>query len=87
MAIPGERTCASGVPGFRRSVRRKSRRNSNRAARFLPQDDTYLFSVERADPRRVLFLYAGGRNREGFFYKAAMESSASAGLLVDKRRF
>jgi hypothetical protein len=50
----------------------------------LPQDDTYLFSVERADPRRVLFLYAGGRSREGFFYKAAMESSSSAGLLVDQ---
>jgi hypothetical protein len=50
----------------------------------LPQDDTYLFSVERADPRRVLFLYAGGRSREGFYYKAAMESSTSAGLLVDQ---
>jgi hypothetical protein len=49
----------------------------------LPEDDEYPFSVERADPRRVLFLYAGGRNREGFYYKAAMESSASAGLLVD----
>jgi hypothetical protein len=49
----------------------------------LAQDDAYPFSVERADPRRVLFLYAGGRNREGFFYKAAMESSTSAGLLVD----
>ncbi len=50
----------------------------------LPQDDAYLFSVERADPRRVLFLYAGGGNREGFYYKAAMESSSSAGLLVDQ---
>jgi len=50
----------------------------------LPQDDSYLFSVERADPRRVLFLYAGGRNREGFFYKAALESSANVGLLVDQ---
>jgi hypothetical protein len=49
----------------------------------LPEDDAYPFSVERADPRRVLFFYAGGRNREGFYYKAAMESSASAGLLVD----
>ena len=46
----------------------------------LPEDDAYPFSIERADPRRVLFLYAGGRNREGFYYKAAMESSASAGL-------
>ncbi len=49
----------------------------------LPQDDTYLFSVERSDPRRVLFLYGGGRNREAFFYKAAMEASTNAGLLVD----
>jgi hypothetical protein len=49
----------------------------------LPEDDSYPFSVERADPRRVLFLYAGGRNREGFYYKAAIESSMSAGLLVD----
>jgi hypothetical protein len=50
----------------------------------LPEDDAYLFSVERADPRRILFLYAGGRSHEGFFYKAAMESSATAGLLVDE---
>ena len=50
----------------------------------LPQDDIYPFSVERADPRRVLFLYANGRSREGFYYKAAMESSSSAGLLVDQ---
>jgi len=50
----------------------------------LPQDDTYPFSVERSDPRRVLFLYAGGRSHEGFYYKAAMESSTSAGLLVDQ---
>ena len=50
---------------------------------LLPQDDTYLFSVERTDPRRVLFLYAGGRNREAFFYKSAMEASSNAGLLVD----
>lgn len=49
----------------------------------LPDDDRYLFSVERSDPRRVLFLYAGGRNREGFYYKAAMEASSNAGLLVD----
>ena len=49
----------------------------------LPQDDTYLFSVERSDPRRVLFLYAGGKSREGFFYKAALESSTNAGLFVD----
>jgi hypothetical protein len=30
-----------------------------------------------------LFLYAGGKNREGFFYKTALESSTNAGLFVD----
>jgi Aerotolerance regulator N-terminal len=53
----------------------------------LPQDDSYLFSLEREDPRRILFLYAGGRSREGFYYKAAMESSSATGLLVDQAPF
>ena len=48
----------------------------------LPADDTYPFAVERSDPRPVLFLYAGGRSREAFYYKAALESSASTGLTV-----
>jgi hypothetical protein len=50
----------------------------------LPDDDVYPFAIEHADPRRVLFLYAGGRSREGFYYKAAMESSTNTGLLVDQ---
>ena len=50
----------------------------------LPRDDVYPFAVEHADPHRVLFLYAGGRGREGFYYKAAMESSSNTGLLVDQ---
>jgi hypothetical protein len=50
----------------------------------LPQDDSYAFAVQRADPRRVLFLYAGGRSREALYYKAAMESSTNTGLLVDQ---
>jgi hypothetical protein len=53
----------------------------------LSQDDVYPFAVERSDPRRILFLYAGGRSHESFYYKAAMESSASAGLLVDQAPF
>ncbi len=48
----------------------------------LPADDSFPFSVERSDPRRVLFLYAGGRAREAFYYKAAMESAADTGLTV-----
>jgi hypothetical protein len=48
----------------------------------LPLDDSYAFSLHRADPRRVLFLYANGRNREALYYKSAMESSAATGLTV-----
>ncbi len=48
----------------------------------LPNDDAFPFSVERSDPRRVLFLYAGGRSHEAFYYKAAMESASDTGLNV-----
>ncbi len=49
----------------------------------LANDDEFAFSVERSDPRRVLFLYAGGRAREAFFYKAALDSAADTGLTVE----
>jgi hypothetical protein len=48
----------------------------------LTNDDTFAFAVERSDPRRLLFLYAQGRSRESFYYKAAIESEADTGLLV-----
>ncbi len=48
----------------------------------LPDDDSFPFSVDRSDPQRVLFLYAGGRAREAFYYKAAMESAGDTGLTV-----
>jgi hypothetical protein len=48
----------------------------------LPADDVYPFAVERADPRPVLFLYANGHDHEAFYYKAALESSATTGLTV-----
>jgi hypothetical protein len=48
----------------------------------LSNDDAFPFSVERSDPRRVLFLYAGGRVQESFYYRAAMESGPDTGLTV-----
>lgn len=48
----------------------------------LPNDDIFRFSVERSDPKKVLFLYSAGRAQESFYYKAAMESSSDTGLLV-----
>ncbi|MBV9760744.1 MAG: BatA and WFA domain-containing protein [Acidobacteriaceae bacterium] len=49
----------------------------------LPNDDSFAFSVERSDPRRVLLLYAGGRPQQAFFYKSALESASDTGLTVD----
>lgn len=49
----------------------------------LPNDDSFAFSTERSDPRKVLFLYAGDRPRGAFYYKAAMESANDTGLLVE----
>ncbi|MBV9265348.1 MAG: VWA domain-containing protein, partial [Acidobacteriaceae bacterium] len=51
----------------------------------LPQDDSFGFSMERSDPRRVLFLYARGRVNQAFYYKAALESSNTSGLIVEAR--
>lgn len=48
----------------------------------LPNDDSFPFSIERADARRVLFLYAAGRARQAFYYKTAMESGSDSGLTV-----
>lgn len=48
----------------------------------LPNDDSFPFSTERSDPRRVLYLIASGRNRQAFYYKAALESTPDTGLTV-----
>src|SRR3954447_10440759 len=49
----------------------------------LPNDDEFNFSVERSDPRRVLFLYAAGNTREAFYYKAAVDSASDTGLVTE----
>ena len=49
----------------------------------LPNDDEFNFSVERSDPRRVLFLYAAGNTREAFYYKAAIDSASDTGLMAE----
>jgi Aerotolerance regulator N-terminal/von Willebrand factor type A domain len=46
----------------------------------LPNDDEFPFSMERSDPRKILFLYERGRTREAFYYRAAMESVSDTGL-------
>ena len=54
------------------------------AADSLPQDDGFPFSIERQDPRKVLFLYAGGRSGGGIlYYKTALESGSGGSLTVE----
>jgi hypothetical protein len=48
----------------------------------LPADDTFLFSIERADPAKVLFLANAGRTADSFFYKSALDASTATGLKV-----
>ncbi|MGI9075116.1 MAG: BatA domain-containing protein [Bryobacteraceae bacterium] len=48
----------------------------------LPNDDKFPFSLQRSDPRNILFLYERGRTREAFYYRAAMESASDTGLKV-----
>jgi len=48
----------------------------------LPQDDAFPFSVTRSDPSRVLFLYAGNRPQQAFYYKSAIDSTPDSGLIV-----
>ena len=47
----------------------------------LANDDKFAFSMERSDPRTVLFL-GNGRPREAFFFRAALESAENAGLAL-----
>ena len=62
----------------------------------LAADDSYAFSVQRTDPRKILFLYAADQSRArlrmdaqhnpAFFYKAAIESGPGTGLTVEPVR-
>lgn len=50
----------------------------------LPQDDAFPFGVVRSDPKKVLFLYADGRPKQAFYYKAALESGGNTGLTLEE---
>ncbi len=56
------------------------------AADNLPGDDRYFFSVERADPRRVLFVDDGRRPRAELYFRSALDSSGDGGFLMETQR-
>jgi hypothetical protein len=47
----------------------------------LAEDNVMRFAVERADPRKVLFVHEPGRTRSALYFRAALEA-ASAGLFT-----
>ena len=56
------------------------------AADNLPGDDRYLFSVERADPRKVLFIDDGRRPRAELYFRAALDASGDGGFQMETQR-
>jgi len=49
----------------------------------LPEDDRFLFAVERTDPHPVLFLHQAGQNTGELYYRAALESVSEAGFVLE----
>ena len=49
----------------------------------LPQDDRFLFAVERSDPRRVLFLHESRDTRSPFYYGNALASAGEAAFQLE----
>src|ERR1017187_4911273 len=53
------------------------------SADALAADDTFYFSVERADPRRALFVHDTGNTRDLLYFKAALEASGQSAFAID----
>ena len=49
----------------------------------LPADDTFYFSVERADARHALFVHEPDSTKSLLYFKAAMESSGQSAFEID----
>ena len=53
------------------------------SADALPDDDTFYFSVERADPRRALFVHGPDDTRGFLYFKTALEASGQSAFAVE----
>jgi len=49
----------------------------------LPADDTFYFSVERADARHALFVHEADNTRGLLYFKAALEASGQSAFAID----
>jgi hypothetical protein len=53
------------------------------SADALPEDDRFLFSVERSDPRRVLLVHEADDSRSPLYFRSALDSAAQAAFKVE----
>lgn len=53
------------------------------SADALPADDTFYFSVERSDPRHVLFVQEPENTKALFYFKGALEASGQSAFEID----
>ena len=56
------------------------------ASDAFPADDRFLFSVERSDPSRVLFVHEARDTRSATYFRAALEASSQATFALETRR-
>jgi hypothetical protein len=50
----------------------------------FPEDDRYLFAVERTEPRRVLFIEESSPSRALLYFRTAMDASEDAAFAIDQ---
>jgi len=53
------------------------------SADSLPADDEYIFSVQRSDPGRVLFLHESNDTRSPLYFGAALASAAQSAFVME----
>src|SRR5258706_9276466 len=56
------------------------------SADVLPGDDHFFFSVERADPRKVLYVDDGRRARAELYFRSALDSSGDGAFQMETLR-
>ncbi len=56
------------------------------SADALAADDRFLFSMERTDPKKILFVDEGRRPRAQLYYRAAIDAWTDAPFVLDVQR-
>jgi hypothetical protein len=49
----------------------------------FPNDDRFYFAIDRAEPRRILFVHEAKNTRGLLYFRTALESASGAGFQID----